>query len=275
VLALTDRQYFLVAVLLYGVSALYSIFLFRRGFRKDDRINYCLLLVAFLFHTAAMFQRGFSLSRCPIHNLYEATLFMAWTMVATYLVLGLWCRLRFLGAFAAPVVLALGVFALMPDLDTPERHFEFEHWWVSLHVALFALAYGAFGLSSVAGVMFLSQERNLKFHKLRAVLSLLPPIQRLERVAGGLLLGGFGLLSIGLAFSLAGLWHLKGRLVAPDPKIVWAFFVWFLYLTLVVLRWRYAQGGRRFAWGTIAGFVFVLLTFWGSSFWSPLHHPTP
>ena len=96
---LTDRYLFALAVLFYGLGAIYSIFLFRRGFRKDDRINYLILLVGFVFHTTAMLERGFSLNRCPIRNLFEATMFIAWTMVALYLVLGLWARMRFLGTF--------------------------------------------------------------------------------------------------------------------------------------------------------------------------------
>jgi len=47
--------------------------------------------------------------------------------------------------------------------------------------------------------------------------------------------------------------------------VVWSIFVWGLYLALLVLHWRFAQTGRRFAWGAVGGFAFVLLTFWGFS----------
>jgi ABC-type uncharacterized transport system permease subunit len=269
-----DKINFVVAVALYGVSALYSIFLFRKGFRRDDRINYCLLLGGFAFHTAAMFQRGFSLNRCPIHNLYEATAFVGWTMVTAYLCLGLWSRLRFLGAFASPVLFAIGVFALMPGLDVESARPVFTGGWLSLHVALFVLAYAAFGLSCIAGLMYLTQEHDLKLHKFRAVFSLMPPIQRLEFVASRLLLAGFVLLSAALVVSA--IWTRQMNVpFAGDPKIVWSLFVWALYLALIVMRWKFAQGGRRFAWGAVVSFVFVLLTFWGSSLLSPIHNPTP
>ena len=182
---LTDRNYFLIAVVLYGISTIYSIFLLRKGFRQDNRINYLLLLGAFIFHSLAMFKRGFSLQRCPMNNLYEATLVIAWTIVAAYLVFGAWSRLRFLGAFASPLLFAIGVFALMPPLDVRgAAQPAFAGGWSSLHKALILLSYGAFGLSSVAGIMYLTQEHDLKYHKLRAVLSLLPPIQRLEIIMG-------------------------------------------------------------------------------------------
>ena len=58
-----------------------------------------------------------------------------------------------------------------------------------------------------------------------------------------------------------------------DPKIVWSVGVWLLYLSLVIMRWRFAQGGRRFALSAIGSFLFVLLTFWGTNVLSPLHNP--
>jgi HemX protein len=137
-----------------------------------------------------------------------------------------------------------------------------------------ALAYGAFGLSAIAAAMYLMQERNLKHHKLRAVFSLMPPIQRLEAASGRLLLGGFALLTLGLAIGVVGLRHLNNpALYRMDPKVLWSLVVWVIYCVLVVMRWRFAQGGRRLALGSIGAFAFVLLTFWGSNLLSNLHNP--
>jgi len=234
-----------------------------------------LLLFAFILHTWAMVSRGFSLKHCPVTNLYEATTFAAWTIVAVYLVVGLWSRLRFLGAFASPVLFAIAVFALMPGLDIPHGgRPEMTGVGTSLHAALMSLAYGAFGLSSVAALMFLTQEHNLKFHKLQAIFSRLPPIQRLEVAAGRLLLSGFILLTLGLGVGAYDLAQVNNaHAYRTDPKILWSIIVWLLYLGLVIMRWRFAQGGRRFAMGAIGSFVFVLLTFWGVNLLSPLHNP--
>lgn len=197
----SQRIYFLLAVIIYGCSTVYSLFLWRKGFRRHDHINYGLLLVGFVLHTKAMLLRGLSLQRCPVNNLYEAMTFVGWTIVATYLILGLLPRLRYLGAFAAPFLLAIGVFALMPGLDVPyTNHPQFRNGIVSLHAALTLLSYGAFGLSSVAAVMYLTVQHDLRFDKARAVLSLLPPMDRLEKMTSRLLWAGFGLLTAGLAF---------------------------------------------------------------------------
>ena len=269
-----DRHFFLLAVALYGLSTVYSVFLWRKGFRTDDRANYFLLLAAFALHTAAMFLRGFNFKQCPVNNLYEATTFIAWTIVAAYLVIGLLPRLRFLGAFASPVLFAMGVFALMPALDPPHAlQPDFSNGLTSLHAALILLAIGAFGLSAVAALMFLTEEHDLKFHKLRAIFSLLPPIQRLERVMNGLLLCGIILLTAGLAFSPLLLKHKYGVWFKNDPLLDYSIFIWLFYLALLLSRWKFGQGGRRFAWSAVGSFAFILLTFWGFLLLSPIHHP--
>jgi ABC-type transport system involved in cytochrome c biogenesis permease subunit len=271
-----DRHYFLLAVAIYGLSTVYSVFLWRKGFRRDDHVSYLLLLAGFGFHTAAMVMRGLRLNHCPVSNLYEATAFAMWTIVGGYLVLGLWPRLRFVGAFASPGLFAIGVFALMPSLDplhTSPRP-GVSVIWVSIHAALLALAYGAFGLSSVAALMYLTQERDLKMHRLKALFTRLPPIQRLETIVGRLLLTGFILLTAGLAIGVFDLAQIKNPTAyRGDPKTIWSGLVWLLYLGLLVMRRKFSQGGRRFALGALAGFVIVLLTFWGTNVLSPLHNP--
>lgn len=249
----------------------YSVFIWRKGFRQDNRVNYCLLLTAAVFHTTAMFKRGFSLERCPVNNLFEATMFVTWTMVVAYLIFGIWSKLRFLGAFASPVLFAIGVFALMPSLDVRGPKPEFSGGLVSLHATLILLSYGAFGLSSIAGIMYVTQEHDLKFHKLRAVFSRLPPIERLEKVMNWLLIFGFILLTIGLTLSPFLLKQKFNVYFNGDPKLIWSMVVWAIYLALLLMHGRFGQGGRRFAWGAIGSFAFVLLTFWGVNLLSPAH----
>jgi HemX protein len=269
----TDRHYFLLAVIMYGLSSAYSVFLWRKGFRKDDRVNYFLLLTAAVLHTVAMAKRGFNIASCPIHNLYEATTFITWTIVVAYLILGLFHKLRFVGAFASHIMLSMGVFALMPALDPPHAaQPDFSNGLVSLHATLIFLGIGAFGLSAVAALMFLTEEHDLKFHKLRAIFSLLPPIQRLERVMNTLLLCGIALLTAGLIFSPFLVKEKFGVWFRNDPLLDYSIFIWVFYLAILIAKWKFGQGGRRFAWSTLGCFAFIMLTFWGFLLLSPVHH---
>jgi ABC-type transport system involved in cytochrome c biogenesis permease subunit len=267
----SDRHLFLLAVVIYGISMLYSVFLFRKGFRQDSLVSYILMLVALFFHTGCMALRGFSLRHCPVNNLFEATVFITWTIVAFYLVLGLMSKWRFLGAFASPVIFMMGVFALMPALDPPHGpQPQFSNSLASIHASLILLGFGAFGMGAAASLMYLTQEHDLKFRKLRAVLSVLPPIQRLERISSGLVTAGFVLLTAGLSLYPLLLRERHEEHFKMDPILIWSFVVWMSYLGLLLLRWR-GQGGRNFAWGAVASFLFIILTYWGVILLSPVH----
>ena len=96
------------------------------------------------------------------------------------------------------------------------------------------------------------------------VLSLLPPIQRLENVAVRLVFAGFILLTVGLAAGR----HLPRPADAAywsDPKVVWSICLWVVYLALLVLRRMRVPSSRGLAISFIAAFVFLLLTFWAGS----------
>jgi HemX protein len=271
----TDRHCFLLAVTFYGLSTIYSVFLWCKGFRRDDWMNYILLAVGVALHTLAMTKRGLSLQSCPVNNLYEATTFLLWTLGLASLIYSLLPRLKFLCAFTSPLLFTVGVFALMPSLDPPHGPKpEFSGALRSLHAATILLAYGAFGLAAVAAAMFLGQQHDLKVHKLRALLSFLPSIQRLEFVTTRLVVVGFVLLTIGLVVG-SQLPRKEGLSFFSDPKVLWSALLWLVYLEALVAHKFFGRSARRFAMGIIIAFVFLLLTFGLTNRFSPMHQNPP
>jgi ABC-type uncharacterized transport system permease subunit len=270
---MTDRHCFLLAVVFYGLCTVYSIFLWRKGFRRDDWVNYFLLAVGVGLHTLAMTKRGLTFHSCPVNNLYEATTFLLWALGLASLVYSLLPRLKFLAAFTAPVLFTVGVFALMPSLDPPPGPKpEFSGALRSLHAATILQAYGAFGLAAVAAAMFLAQQHDLKAHKIRALLSLLPSMQRLELVTTRLVMAGFALLTVGLAVG-SQLPRKAGASFLSDPKVLWSALLWLVYLEALAAHKFFGRSARRFALGVVIAFAFLLLTFWVTNLFSGLHHP--
>jgi HemX protein len=252
----TDRHCFLLAVTFYGLATIYSVFLWRKGFRRDDWVNYFLIAAGVALHTLAMARRGMTLHSCPVNNLYEATTFLLWALGLACLVYSLLPRFKFLAAFTAPVLFTVGVFSLMPSLDPPHGPKpDFSNWLRSLHAATILQSYGAFGLAAVAAAMFLVQQHDLKFHKLRALLSSLPSIQRLELITTRLVVVGFALLTIGL---IAGsqLPRKEGVSYFADAKVLWSALLWLVYLEALVAHKFFGRPARRFAVGVVAAFFF-------------------
>ena len=273
-LNLNDETFFGLAVAVYGIGMVFSLLLWRRGFQKHDWIVYGILALGGVLHTVAVLWRGYEQGRCPVGNLFEVTSFILWVTVVGYSVLGLWPRLRFLGAFASPFLFGLALFATfllflkgdeLAVTGQPEG-------WVSLHVTLIALAYGSLGLSFGGSLMYLSQERDLKFDKLRALISRLPPVEHLEKVMVRLLIAGLALLTVGLLSGLFGLKPPEGQSFWSDSKVIWSLLVWVAYAGLLVWYWRTQHAGHRLALANCVWFCFILLTFWGVNLLSTIHN---
>src|SRR6266545_4010289 len=85
---------------------------------RRSRLNFFSILAGFLCQTAFLYLRGEKIGRCPLTNLFEVFIFLAWAMVLFYLLIGPAYRLSLLGVFTSPLVFVLQIGALLlPALD--------------------------------------------------------------------------------------------------------------------------------------------------------------
>ncbi|MEI8064090.1 MAG: cytochrome c biogenesis protein CcsA, partial [Verrucomicrobiota bacterium] len=94
------------------------------------------------------------------------------------------------------------------------------------------------------------------------IFRLLPPVEQLDVIGVRLLMLGFVLLSIGMIGGA-----ISNRIVDawPLPKVAWAWTTWLVYAALLAARTVGNWHGRRAALATMAAFVFLLTTYWGTS----------
>jgi len=81
------------------------------------RFNFFAVGLGFIFQTAFLSVRGHELGRCPLTNLFEVFIFLAWSVAAIYMLVGPAYRLSLMGAFTAPLVVLLQGFALIAPID--------------------------------------------------------------------------------------------------------------------------------------------------------------
>jgi|SoiMethySBSTD1v2_1073268.scaffolds.fasta_scaffold228466_3 ABC-type transport system involved in cytochrome c biogenesis permease subunit len=228
---------------------------------RHSRLNLVAMLCGFVLQTAFLYVRGQALGRCPLTNLFEVLIFLSWSMVLFYLLIGPTYRLSLLGFFTSPLVFILQVFALLTPWDVPGSIRVQPNAWLELHAAVSIVAYGAFALAGVAGVMYLAQERQLKTHHLKSIFFHLPPICDLATANRRLVFAGLLLLSVGLVAGFA-----MGNLDRHAGKIAWSSGVWLLYAFLAGAEaWRRISP-RRAAWFSVGAFAVVLATLSGLTF---------
>ena len=216
--------------------------------------------------SVSLSQRGHVEGSCPINSLFDVLVFMSWSIVLIYLLIGPPYHLSLMGAFTSPLVLLiLGLilvvllllilgFAQLAPLDRAATARVLRDPWIELHVSLSLIAYGAFALAGIAGLMYLVQNRQLKHRKGGALLFSLPPITELGVANARLLWLGFGLLTVGFAAGF-----INGMPV-NTLKFWTSAAIWGLYGGMLVLRRTHNLSPRRTAALSVAVFVLLLCT---------------
>ncbi len=251
-----ERFCLLASTVIFFLGFAYTMYALRSRMLRPSRWSLLIMSVGFVLLTEFLNLRGRTVGRCPLTNLFEVLVFLSWAVVLLYFVVGGTYRLSLLGAFTAPLVfLLLTVAQLSPSAALPAVSKPSAGFWPELHAALALIAYGAFALACVAGVMYVVQEKLLKKHRLNSFFHSLPPIAELSVALQRVMLAGFVLLTIGL---LAGL--MAGSPAFYKATMVVSGFVWAPYGILLWLRWKRPFSQRRFAWLAVGAFILALST---------------
>jgi HemX protein len=262
-----DRYLLIASTVCFLVAIAHTVIELRGGIFRPMRFNFVAVGVGFIFQTAFLYVRGHALGRCPITNLFEVIIFVAWSVALFYMVVGPAYRLSLMGAFTAPLVVTLQLIALVRPIDHPQRVKMPPNSWLEFHASISLVAYGAFALACIAGLMYLVQERQLKTHQLHSIFYHLPPLTELFAAITGLLWWGFGLYTLGL---------ISGFFVGeplPWAQVICAIGVWILYG--LILQGRYLRwfAPKRVAALCVVGFSVALTLLWGITFTAQTHTP--
>jgi ABC-type uncharacterized transport system permease subunit len=217
-------------------------------------LNVLAAVLGFGFQTLWLYQRGQVLGRCPLTTLFDILVFLAWSVSLLYLITGATYRLSLLGALSFPLVVVLESIALLLPEPLPSVRAPGGNPWLEFHAAVSVVAYGAFSLAGIAGVMLLVQERQLKTHRLSSFFFRMPPLRELAAANRRLVYTGFALLSAGLVAGVT-----QGMAHVSFLKIV-SVLVWIAYAFLCIALSRKRITPRRASWLAIAAGVLLLLS---------------
>ena len=255
-----DRQLLLLSTLCFFAAVARTLFALREGAFRPGRFNFFAIALGFVLQTAFLSIRGHALGRCPLTNLFEVFVFLAWSVALIYLLIGPAYRLSLMGAFTAPLVFLIQSFALLAPIDIPHQVRMPPNPWLEFHASMSMIAYGAFALACVAGVMYLVQERQLKTHQLHSFFYHLPPLTNLFAAITRLLWLGFALYTAGL---ISGFFT-GGPL--PRVKMICAFAVWIFYGAILQGRHLHRLAPKRIATLCVLAFTAAVSVLWAINF---------
>src|SRR5713101_8536761 len=255
-----DRQLLIISTVCFLAAVMRTAVLLRAGVFRPVRFNFLAIGLGFIFQTAFLSIRGHALGRCPISNLFEVFIFLAWSIALIYMLIGPAYRLSLMGAFTAPLVFIIQTFALLARIDNFHPARLPANPWLEFHASFSLIAYGAFSLACIAGAMYLVQEHQLKTHQLHSIFYHLPPLSDLFAAITRLLWWGFALYTVGLVSGF-----FTGHPL-PRIQVVAAIALWLLYAAILQARHLKWLAPKRVAALCIIGFSAALALLWGITF---------
>ncbi|MCB0414040.1 MAG: cytochrome c biogenesis protein CcsA, partial [Bdellovibrionales bacterium] len=244
-----------------------SLFLLIALFNGSKKVywgSWGLLLLAFTFHTLGFLLRIYIVGRPPVSNMYETVVWVPWgAMVFAFimeiknknriilLMASLSAMLCLILTNVAPTVLDASLHPLEPVLRST--------FWLTTHVLMITISYGAFllawGLGNLILVLtLLGENKNKKMIKESA-----------KAIYGALKIGAV-LLAGGII--LGGVWadYSWGRFWGWDPKETWALIALLGYLA--ILHAKIVGWVRDFGLGVTAvvAFSLVIMAWYGVNF---------
>lgn len=248
-----ERYWLVAASLCFLLSFGHTLYALGAGNFRPARFNVVAMILGFLCTSTFLGLRGQEIGACPITNLFEVLIFLSWSIVLIYLLVGPAYRISLMGAFTSPLVLALLLLALTVPADMPSTRISHDPW-VESHAALSIVAYGAFGLGCIAGVMYLVQERQLKSRTASELLYNLPPITDLSAVNARLLFVGFLLLTLAFGVGIA------AGLPVDNAKSATSIGIWAFYGIVLLMRRVGKMAPHRIATFSVGIFLLALIT---------------
>ncbi len=252
-----------IACHVYGAAAIVYLAYLVRQRPVLAWVGRTLIGAGMLVHAFGLGAELFDQGGAPL-GLAQGFSTVALVLFALFFALDLRYRVPVLGAFLAPLALALlvpgvilgGAGGVLPgELRAP---------LLPLHITVALLGFSAFAFAAGVGAVYLLMERQVKGKKFGLWFSRLPPLETLDALNRWLVIWGFLALSFtfvtGAFFASAS----PGLYWAWQAKEVGTAGAWLVFASLLGARLFAGWRGRRVAVLTMAGFALVLVSFLGS-----------
>ncbi len=217
-------------------------------------------VAGFVMQTIYFVLRWAEAGRIPIAGFFEAINFLGMGIVLVFLLMEFRFKVPSLGSFMLPLVLVLMAPAALVPGRIEELKPVLKSGWLGIHTSLAVLGDAAFAFSFIVSVMYLIQERQLKQKHLGAIFHRLPPLDVMDTLGYKALSFGWPLFTLGMVTGSIWAESAWGSYWSWDIKETWSLIVWIMYLAFLHLRtigWR----GKKMAYLSVAGFLFVLISF--------------
>ena len=218
-------------------------------------------LVGVVLHGLFLYQHIVTNSGINL-GFFDAASLISWTVLLLLLLSSLSKPVENLGI----VLLPLAALTIVFQARFPSAHFLSPHapWGLRLHVLISLLAYSLLTMASVQAVLLAIQDHHLRHRHPGGFIRSLPPLQTMEDLLFEMIGAGFVLLTLAL---ISGFMFLQDMFAQHlVHKTILSIVAWLVFGGLLWGRFRFGWRGQKALIWTLAGFVVLMLAYFGSKF---------
>lgn len=258
-----DHKILGVVTLLY--LSIFFLHILYFAVKKEKMLSFMwiLLYITLGLHAAGLVARWvesyrLGIGHAPLSNFYESLIFYAWCIGFVLVILKK--RLTFPIITMMASLIALGFMGYASISSSVERKIQplipaLQSNWLHIHVITCFIAYSAFVISFICGLLYLIKWKNV-----------VPPKEMLEEINYRSVVVGFPMLSAGILTGAVWAHYAWGSYWSWDPKETWSLITWIIYALFLHARFVKGWKGKRIAFISIIGFLSVIFTYFGVNF---------
>jgi len=241
-----------------GFSAYYYDFM--KGTLALHNSKRIILLLIVLTHFSYLLLRTIAFNHPPITTKFEIFTVLAFSICFAYFLLELLTDIRGTGLFIIIFSLIFQVISsifVQDNLIVPDI---LRSRLLGTHVMSAILGYSGFTIAAVYGFLFTLLYKEIKLSKFGIIFNRLPSLETLEKLSFYSVLIGFILLSLSIIIGVIWLPDAVEDYSYTDPKLISTLLVWFVYGTMIILRYFAHWSSKKLIQFIMFGFIFSVLS---------------
>jgi cytochrome c-type biogenesis protein CcsB len=259
-----------LALALYSVGFAHSVLTALNKKQTLFRPALAAVCAGLALQVTSIVMRAMEVHYLPLTQQYEAFSFFGAVATLGFLIAYAKYRVASLSVFAFPLIFIMTFVANLdydPAASIPPV---LRSNWIYIHTPMVFLGYAALFIAFLGAIMYLIQEHALKSKHPVRFHNWLPSLDICDDLAYRSLAIGFPLMTLGII--TGALWAQGVGIVwAKDATVLFSFLTWLVYLLLIFYRLIAGWRGRKAAYLSIVGFIGVVVTFLGTSYFGGLH----
>lgn len=164
------------------------------------------------------------------------------------------------------VIFPIAAVMLMLELLFPAKQHSLQthNWEMSTHILTSIIAFSLLNIAALQAILLAIQDQQLKSHPPKPFILSLPALQTMESLLFQMLSAGLLFLTISLTTGFLFIEDLFAQHLVH--KTVLSILAWIIFTGLLVGRSLYGWRGRTATKLTLAGFILLILAYFGSKF---------